>query len=107
MKDVLGNKIEVGDVVMRPYFSQLSAHKVLKINKRGIVVSRYVAHFSNVHAYPILNNNIEEHNCILNIYFIPDLLIIEKNNTSLDVSKLKTLKEIEKDVQNSKTSQIQ
>ena len=88
--DILGRKIEVGDVVLRPVFSYLYPHIVLGFTKNGI---KFSCKRIKTGGYSYANNtkiakeiysishtrDVKEHNSIQFIQWIPDLCIIEKN----------------------------
>ena len=94
MKDIDGNEIEVGDIVLRPMPSALSKHYVLGYtqNKNGIILSccrgnsiwdSKAKQYSIVYSPKgsILGKSIEHHNAKQYLRWTPELFIYKKNAT--------------------------
>lgn len=78
--DILGRKIEVGDIVLRPIFSRLTRVYVLGQTQSSIIISRCIVNGTYC-KYTKITTDLSEHNSkqYLSGYNIPDLYIIEKN----------------------------
>ena len=105
IKDINGNLIEVGDVIMRAKHSDFTHHKVVRIADAGITVSSYAQkpekYYGRLESYRedrVVQTPITRHNTTLYItngfYSGRDYLILEKNNQTLDVTKLKTIQKL-------------
>jgi len=96
MNDIEGNKIEVGDLILLAKMSTLHKVIVLGFTKKSIIVScaRGEGHWEKdndnykfkIDRYsqnaPILfreNSIIDKHNAKQYLYYLPDILILEKN----------------------------
>lgn len=71
-KDVIGNIIQVGDIVYRPKLGKLVIHRVLRINKSALVLSILRKQFSDSNYYTWIKDtttieSLGEHNS--SIYF--------------------------------------
>lgn len=76
--DIKGQKIQIGDVVLKAKFSKLSIHKVLRITKKSIVISifrdfRYYGREPNLRTHYFIKETItldslREHN---NTMYVP------------------------------------
>jgi len=78
--DILGRKIEVGDIVLRPVFSQLTRVYILGITEKSVQISRCIANIESINlSYTKTNADLSEHNAKQSLSFPPDFYILEKN----------------------------
>lgn len=85
MKDIDGNEIEIGDIVLRPIYSRLTKHYVLGFcnGDRGLQLSRYLkqSSWNKNYYYTASLADITNHNSKQNISYSPNVLIYQKNAT--------------------------
>ena len=87
--DILGRKIEVGDVVLRPIFSQLIKSYVLGITPTGMYFSAEKVESTRIinwqtretkpYFYINTTGNIANHNTKQYVRYVQDMYILEKN----------------------------
>ena len=87
--DILGRKIEVGDIVLRPIFSQLIKSYVLGITPTGMYFSAEKVESTRIinwqtretkpYFYINTTGNIANHNMKQYVRYVQDMYILEKN----------------------------
>lgn len=87
--DILGRKIEVGDVVLRPMASRMTRVYILGISTKGVYISRKKTVGSRTinwntgekgeFIYTESHAELSEHNDKQYLSYPPDLYILEKN----------------------------
>ncbi len=102
LKDVTGKQLEVGDIIIRPVFSNLYRHIVLKRTSNGIYVSRALKFHDNIPKYCYSNYderfNIDNHNSKMYIsdYDVHDFIIVGKVNNIPDLPSKKKFDQLNK-----------
>lgn len=85
MKDIDGNEIEIGDIILRPHHSRLTKHYVLGFCNEGygLQISRYrkESAWKPGYFYTQSTANIDEHNSKQYLSYAPYLFIYQKNAT--------------------------
>lgn len=86
MKDIDGNEIEIGDIVLRPKFGSLNKHYVLGFSNKdkGIIVSceKIIPSWSKTKSYYIpYTQTLSNHNSKQYLSYAPKLFIYKKNTT--------------------------
>ena len=87
--DILGNKIEVGDIVLRPIHSSLTKVYILGISAKGVCISSqkvtrtgltyYSGQLRPDYTFTDSNAKLENHNSKQYLSYPPDFYILEKN----------------------------
>lgn len=86
--DILERKIEVGDIVLRPVFSQLIKSYIIGITPSGVYFSCQKVHDNVIDWYTKLpvertwtqtNGLLENHNSKQYVRYVQEMYILEKN----------------------------
>src|SRR5690606_6455492 len=101
LKDVTGRQLEVGDIIIRPVFSYLFKHIVIKFTNVGIVVSRSLQYdntFEGSYRFYGDRFNIDNHNSTLYIHKndVNDFIIVGKVDNIPDLPSKKKFDQLNK-----------